>query len=475
MTPRAWRWAALAVAVSSTAAAQTAPWTLPRVLDRIDRAHPLLSAAERERAIADAELLAAEGAFDPTWRTRAGATPFGYYQPVTVDSTVTLPTTAHGLSLFAGYRLGVGTYTGFPTYDGRETNALGELRAGVSLPLWRNGSIDRARATIARAEVGRDVASLGVAQQRLELRRAGTVRYWEWVAAGRRLDVARSLLALATERDEALAARVSRGDLPAYERADNQRAVAQREGLAVAARRALEQSAIELSLFLRDDGGRAVVPGDDALPAALPEPAALDVACAARAEREAPRRRPETARLEALRTQQDIERRWADNQRRPAVDLSVAASQDLGAGPDNRRDAVLDVALTVEVPVRNRVATGRERAAREGMARAEDQLRFARDRVEADVRDARSALEAARQRVDVARREHELAQSIAQAERQRFAQGEGTLLFVNLREQASAEAALRVIDALAEYHRARAAWHYATATDARAPGDGCLP
>ncbi len=445
----------------SLASAQSLP--LDAVLRSVEAHFPLIAAADRDRDAADAELLAAEGAFDPQWRTRAAGAPVGYYNPLTLDTQVTQPTRLWGAQLFAGYRFGQGlSYTGIPIYDGKiETNDYGEVRAGLTVPLLRNGPIDRARANIQRAEHGRTAAEMGARQQRLEASRAATLRYWEWVAAGRRLEVARALLTLASERDAGLAERVARGDLPEFERADNRRAIVQREGAVVSARRAVEQAAIELSLYLRDDRGEPRLPTDTELPPALTEPSALDVECVDRASRDASARRPEPRRFEAQRERERVERTWAENQRLPAIDVSVAASQDLGPGPQSRDGVVLEAGVVVDIPILNRTATGRERAASAAMERAEAQRRFAVERVNADVRDALSALEAARQRVDVARREVAIAHDLAARERERFGLGDGTLLVLNLRETAAAEAGLREVDALLDWRRAAAAWHFA--------------
>lgn len=468
---------ALALALAcGTALAQPAPEPTPAteatslalsaVLASVERHHPLIRAADRDRDAADGELLAAEGSFDPQWRTRVSGAPVGYYNPLVADTSITQPTTLWGTQLFAGWRYGQGlSYTGIPGYDGKlETNDYGELRAGLSVPLWRNGPIDRARANVRRAEQGRVAAAMSAEQQRLELGRVAVQRYWEWVAAGRRLSIARELLTLATDRDAGLGERVARGDVPAFERTDNTRAIVQREGAVVTARRLLEQAAVELSLYVRDGGGVVRVPATEELPSALPEPAALDAACMARDAREAASRRPEPRRFEALRERERIEREWADNQRRPAIDVTVAASHDLGPGPQSRQGPVLEAGVVLDIPLLNRAATGRERAAAAAMARAEEQRRLAVDRVTADVRDAVSALDAARQRVDVARRELAVARELAALERQRFALGDGTLLVVNLREQAAAEAAIREVDALLDWQRAAAAYRYATAT-----------
>ncbi len=302
---------------------------------RAQRAYPSLRAAGRDREAAAGERLAAEGGFDPQWRTRFSSSPIGYYQPLTVDSALVQPTQLWGASFFAGYRLGQPlSYTGFAVYDGKaETTAIGELRLGFTLPLWRNRGIDRARASLRRAEIGQEIADLSVLQQQLETARTATLRYWEWVAAGRRLAVQQSLLDLAQARDEGLGQRVARGDIPPFERTDNRRAIVQREGAVVAARRALEQATIELALYLRDAEGRATLAEVARLPPGLPDPPALDAACLRQAEALASRLRPEARRFERQRDREEVERAWADNQRMPAIDLVVAASQDLGPGP----------------------------------------------------------------------------------------------------------------------------------------------
>lgn len=478
---RAARWALGALLVASEAMAQSpaptasatqpdeapgarTPLTLRAVLDAVRAQFPLLRAAERDREAAAGERLAAEGGFDPQWRTRFSSSPIGYYQPLTVDSALVQPTQLWGASFFAGYRLGQPlSYTGFAVYDGKaETTAIGELRLGFTLPLWRNRGIDRARASLRRAEIGQEIADLSVLQQQLETARTATLRYWEWVAAGRRLAVQQSLLDLAQARDEGLGQRVARGDIPPFERTDNRRAIVQREGAVVAARRALEQATIELALYLRDAEGRATLAEVARLPPGLPDPPALDGACLRQAEALAARLRPEARRFERQRDREEVERAWADNQRMPAIDLVVAASQDLGRGPQRLTDPVLEAGVLVDIPLRNRTATGRMQVASAAMARADEQARFARDRIAADVRDAASALEAARQRVEIARQELTLATQLAAQERERFQLGEGTLLFVNLREQAATEAEIRVVDALLDGQRALAAWRFAT-------------
>jgi outer membrane protein, heavy metal efflux system len=431
------------------------------VLRSAVQSHPWLVAAAQERPLAEGDLQSAEGAFDLTWRTRASVMPLGYYQNGHIDTVVERPTPLWGASVFAGYRMSRGA---FPEYDGKlETNPYGEVRAGAMVPIWRNGPIDRRRASIERAEIGLSLADLAVAQQRIEVVRLAMSRYWDWVAAGRRLAIARMLLGVAVARDQGLAERVARGDIPDMERTDNRRAILQREQQVVSAERSLQQAALELSLFLRRADGAPVVPEPGRLPPGFPEPSAAAPA----AEREiqgALSRRPELGRVERQREQARVERAWAENQLTPAIDVQVVGSKDLGDGGKTRKPFELSASVLVDIPIDVDLATGRVKAAGAQLDRLSAQRRFAIDRIQTDVRDAVSAIEAALQRVRIARGELDLARVLERGEREKLDLGDSSLLIVNLREQSTMDAALREIDALADYHKSRAAFEAATAS-----------
>ena len=454
------RWVTLLVLALSClhaaeARADGAELALDEVTAAAERSYPLLKAAEQERAIAAADLLSAEGGFDASWKTKAAIVPIGYYEQTRIDSQLERPTALWGITPFVGYKLGSGR---FAIYDQRlETLEYGEARVGVNAPLWRNGPIDRRRATLARAEIGTEVAQLSVAEQRIQVRRAAAQRYWGWVAAGRKVDVAQRLMRNVELRDEAVAARVERGDLPAIDRADNARAVEQRRAQVAQAERGLEQAAIELALFLRDADGRATPPPRSRLPRALPElgPTAtrsgsddLSVALAAR---------PEARRIALQLRQNTIEMRFNRNQLAPGLDLQLVGTQDFGADIPRRPDLskpVFEVSLLLDIPIQTRVVRGRLDAATALASRLQYQASFAKDRIEADVRDAQSAILRAAERVEAARREVRLAEQLEEAERTRYAQGDSQLLIVNLREQQTAEAELRAIDARLDHQRA---------------------
>lgn len=427
---------------------------LDDVLAQVERSFPLLKAAELERAVAAGDLLSAEGGADVSWKTRGTATPVGYYDSIRVESFLEKPTPFRGVSVFGGWKLGQGH---FAVYDGRlETLEYGEVRAGVNVPLWRNDPIDRRRANLARAELGRDIAALSVGEQRIQFRRAAAHRYWSWVAAGRRLFIAKDLLRNVEGRDAGLGARVGQGDLPPIERTDNARAVEQRKAQVAAADRGLEQAAIELALFLRDGEGKPSAPPPERLPKNFPEPAPEGLAPSDNDLSFALVARPEAKRFQLQLRQNQTELAWARNQMAPGIDFQLAGSQDFGrslaARPDLSRP-VLEVSLLLDIPLQTNVMRGRADAASAMVSRIAHQQAYARDRIEADVLDARSGIRGARARIDAARQEVRLALELESAERTRFGQGDSHLLMVNIREQQTAEAELREVDAFLDHQR----------------------
>ncbi len=442
--------------------------TLGEVVRTVEQRFPLIVAAQQERLAAEGERLAASGGFDPSWRTMGVAVPWGGYPSARVDTVVEQPLPFWGSSVFAGYRLGRGDW---PVYDGKlETNQYGEVRAGARINLLRDGPIDRRRAGIQKSEIGVDVASRGLDLQKIDAVRLASFRYWDWVGTGKKLGIAQTWLDLAKARDVGLARRVESGDLAEMERQDNQRTILQRTASAVGAQRSLEQAAIELSMYLRADGGNAILPSASQLPAEIADPAPFDVARIAEGERIALGRRPDLARLDLQRQQAEVDQRLADNQRRPAIDVVIIGMKDFGPGDPKQDKPSVEAGVMIDIPLLNRTATGNERAASARVARIDAQARLLRDRIVADVRDAASAVMAAELRVNATKAEVDLAVKLAAQEVQRLELGEGTVLLVNLREQAAQDAAVRYVDARVDWHKAMAAYRAAIASPSATGG-----
>jgi outer membrane protein TolC len=444
------------------ALAQGAELDLQKVLSSAEQLAPPLLAARQELAAAEATRLESEGAFDPSWRTRASTVPLGYYQTGRIDTVIQQPTDLAGLSGFAGWRLGAGS---FAIYDGKAATAeWGELRAGLALPLLRDRAVDKRRADRAVGQMEPEGAQAALANARLELRRTAALRYWAWVEAGQQLSIAQKLLDMAQQRDAGLAERVKRGDLAELERFDHRRAVLARQAQVVSARQRLQSAALELSLYIRDVKGEPLVPDPGQLPAQLPGAAHLPEAVSEAVQR-AQERRPDVQRLAVQQRQLQVQAELADNARLPAVDLQAAVSRDLGSGVASLAPLEFELAVMIDVPVIGRVPAAKVQSARARLARLQAQAQWLRERVAVEVGQVQAEFAAALQRVSLAEQELVQARALADGERKAFALGNSTALVLNLREQAEAEAELRRVVALLDSQRAWAAWQAVTAAE----------
>jgi cobalt-zinc-cadmium efflux system outer membrane protein len=438
------------------------PLTIDRVEESARRSFPAILAAQADLAAARGEKLAADGGFDPIFTGRAWVDALGYYKDTHFDTMIEQGTPLWGASVFAGYRIGRGS---FPDYSlGLATNDYGEVRGGLNVPLVRNGPTDRRRTQIERANLGVDASKAQQQQTQLDVVRAASLRYIFWVGAGLRRTVAAQMFALANDRNAQLKARVDAGDLPEIERIDNERTIAQRQAALIQADRVVQQSAFELSLYLRDADGAPRVPTLDELPSALEPPPDEREAAPVLVDR-ALASRPDLKRSEFQLSQTRVERDLQKNQLLPSIDLRLTVSQDLGPGSSTRAPFELTVGLVFDIPLAFRAQRGRVQAAEASLQRADFMLGLQRDRVAAEVKDAHSAELAAVERLRAAKREAELALELARLERTRFEHGESTILIVNLRETASLEAQARAIDATVDAHRARIDLTAVTARD----------
>jgi outer membrane protein TolC len=424
-----------------------APLTLDEVLTSAQRAFPSVLAVKQRLLAAEGEYQTAEGAFDTVLKVQNKWSVNGLYQNRNNDISIEQPTSLGGTTFFGGWRRGIGDY---PVYEGKSSTATeGEARLGINIPLWRNREIDRRRAGLKQAELGQLISGHEYDQVILEIRRLAAHRYWDWVLAGQRLQIAKRLLNIAEQRDAAIRKRVTTGDIPKFEALDNQRAIIERRERLVVAQRMLEQSAIQLSLYWRDAEGQPRMPVTEQLPPSFPDHEPTVTLNYPKALQTAQAQRPELRRFEKQIRQTQTELDLQRNQLAPDVDLSVSGAQDYGNDKNkekpNRNE--LYVGVNVNFPLQRRVAGGRAQVAAANLQRLKTEYALQEDRVAAEVKDALSALSAARQRRTLTLQQQTAAQQLEEGERTRFELGDSTLLFVNLREIANGDAALMAADA----------------------------
>lgn len=451
-----------------------APLELEEVLRSVDAFYPLLLAAEAERGAVAGRLDSARGSFDTRLTAEGDLRPAGFYESYSGGATLEQPTRLWGTRFFAGYRIGRGDYAAYE--GGRQTDDSGEVRGGFEIPLLRGGAIDEPRARLQQADLDLRRIDPEIQLQRIEFRRQASLAYWGWLASQRGVGVEARLLEVAEARQGQIEGRVSRGALPRIDLTDNERLIVDRQIRLRGAERDAQQAAIDLSLFLRDDAGDPIIVDSERMPAEFPTE---DEPSRERLARDVERAGSDHPLLKALDLEverAEVELELARNDRLPAVDFLLEGSRDTGSSDPGissegtissapRGDTEVRALVRFELPIQRREADGRAQAVRAKLRRLENHLRFAGDRIVADIRRAMEGLEAAFVQTQAARRNLELAQQLRRAEERKLMLGTSNLIDVNIREIQAAEAARALIEAQAEYFRALAVYRAAVAVE----------
>jgi cobalt-zinc-cadmium efflux system outer membrane protein len=443
--------------------------TLTQVLNSVDAHFPLVIGAMQDREKAKGDLLAARGGFDPVLRSSYQTTPSGEYVNRAFDFSVEQPTALWGARFFAGYRNGQGK---FGPYDEKLlTTQQGEVRGGLEIPLLRGGPIDERRARIGSNEQALENATQSLDAQKLDSKRLASYRYYEWISAGEKLKIADELLKLALDRDDAMKHRVLRGDAAKVEQVDNLRSVNQREAGRIAAKRSFDKASLDLSLFYRGAQGAPLLANFEQLPTkgfevpSAPEAAQKEDLIGQKEKEWVSQnipKHPETLRLQAQIGQNEVDQSLAKNSIFPKLDAEFAVAQDLGTSSSSKTILEYKAALKLEFPLLLRTGRGRSEATLAQGLKLDAQLNLTRNRLEIAIQDASQAIRAALRRITLTQSEVTLAAKVEEAERVRFKQGDSNILTVNLREQTTADARSRSIDALADFYRAKADLEAAT-------------
>jgi outer membrane protein TolC len=447
------------------------PLSLEELHSMIDRTHPLLRGAGAEKTIARGKMLKALGAFDPTLvneteleRFIRSSDPSQGTQTVGYNDTLIEALHPWGFRGAAGIRQGIGDarIPDLSFGDGNQQAVLGGF-----LPLLRGLMINPERAELQRSELAGPRAEIKIAQTRQDLFLAAAHQFWEWVAAVKLLDVQERALVVAEDRYKQVEERAKAGASAAIDVTEAGQEVHRRRGVAIAARRMVEQEQFKLSMFLWEKGSPATPPRDRVpeFPAEGRAPTLEEVTAH---KLEAMKERPEVKELEVEARINNIDLALAKNNLLPSLDLEAAPARApekfvLGLG--------YRFAVELKFPLPQRRGRGEVLQAQGQAERLVMAQQFRENQVAVDVDNALSAIERAKERIEEAVQALRLVEIVEEGERYRFSVGMSSVLFVNLRERNTIDSEYQVIRAKAEYYKALALYQWAIGAWAKSPSE----
>jgi outer membrane protein TolC len=456
----------LFLACFSSSLAQTPDsLTLGQFLRRVLAANPLAESALLEQAIAQAELQSALGGFDPMLRANYDFKEEASKEKFSkIDADVEVPLNAlFGPKVKAGFVRGIG-----PSVSSESVTPLGGyLDVGLAVPLWQGVQTDRRRTALEKANLRPLLAN---AVQQLELNalvRSAALQYWSWTEAFEQLAIAQAVLDISVSRVNFIATRARRGEVAPLDSIEALQEVERRRGDAFRSQRAFEQAGIDLAVFLWAGTGadfrRGLAKSQELSehPSAMPALPVVEQAQIAAERTNALTLRPEMQRIEYNRQNTTLDLNLARESQKPFIETKVDWLYPVSGGAGTSLDN-FKIGANFSMPLLFRTANAQVDLLSIAIDRVELQRAQTGRLVQADVDNAVNALQRAQDRVRAAEREVYFATLMEEGERKRFTAGEATLLVVNLRERAAAEARTRLVTARADYLRAYTQYYWAT-------------
>ena len=412
--------------------------------------YPEILARLADQAAAAGRADAAQGAFDLFLESEAEGWLTGFYQGTSVANVgVKRRFRDRGGSIYGGYRLAEGL---FPVYDDVNfTNNLGELKVGAVFALMRDRAIDSDRFAVSDLALAEKQAAIEILLTEVGIQRAALVGYWNWIASGEVVDVFRSLLKRAEDRQDALTRQFEQGAVAEIMLLENQRVVTNRQAQLARARQDFAIASNDLSLFWRDAAGGTLVPKPSQRPVSQPLSAdhfslAIDTLDMASIGRE--RFDLQLLALGVERAQNRIS--LAENNLRPQLDLNVELSRDFGAiaeGGASRDSTDFVAGVEFSVPLERTRARGVQSAARAELRAQQIRRRLATEEVELELRNVLARLSASYRLYLLAQDEVDLSRQMTEAEQQLFENGASDLFRIIFREEDEGRAQIDYISA----------------------------
>lgn len=250
-------------AVPALAQDTTNALSATRFIEQVRTYHPVARQANLLTEMAEANLLAARGAFDPVAELTNNAKSLdgtNYYR--NTNPELRLPT-AFGVELKTGFERNEGVYLNPERTKGVATYM------GLEIPVLNGLLIDKRRAALQQAKI----ISTRSEQERLaaynNLLFDAYTTYWQWAGAHQLLEVYREFEQISAERLALVKLLFENGDRPMADTVEAHSQLLNYRLLATAALQERNRQAIELSGYLWSEAGNPMLLPENAIPDSL--------------------------------------------------------------------------------------------------------------------------------------------------------------------------------------------------------------
>ena len=414
------------------------------VEERIIQLHPQKKLADANFEIARGERFSRLSVYDPKLTGAWTRIPISAFPNYRLETKIEQLTPIYGLKVFGSYAKADGL---FASYDTKlMTGNDGELNLGFELPILRGGWTDEARTKLEVSEKKVEEAQANRSDELTELLLQAKIAYWDWFFARSKMEVTRTLLGFAKERDHGLERRSQMGDIAAIERKDNARIILNRKSKLNTIEQEWVDKTQKFSLYWRDSNGNPIAPSESEMPSTVSDPIIPQYELN-ELQQMVLEKQPEIKALKIKIEQARANVKLSENSILPALNLKLEKTRELGdLNPLIKAQDEIRAGLFLEISLPMRKSRGEIIQNTNQVVALQEKLRFTEDKLKAKVISSWQRLQLLKNNLDNAIAESKVAKEVATGEQKRFLIGQSNIISVNLREEASAEAQLRAVE-----------------------------
>lgn len=434
------------------------------VIDSAQKHYPKILSYYEKVAVAEGGVLENHSFFDIRLKSNYSDKSRGFYDGKLFDSFIEKQNSFLNSKVYGGYRRSNGD---FPAYEGgSNTNSKGEYYGGVKFSLLRDATTSKPLLDLALSKIDLEASKIQLENMRMEIKRDAVKSYFRFVADGYIYKIHQELYDLAKARQQQLEVRFKKGDIAQITLVENRRNVLARKNALLEAKRNFENSALYLSLFLRDENSNPIIADfahlekimlDDFFVkkyAQMQNHIESDIAYAL--ENRAEMRLVKLDRNAELKNLE-----YGKNTLKPKLDADFSASKDVGEGPQSRSQTVNVAKVNFEFPLQQSEGKGKVVQSQSKLSAIKYEEKLLREKIAVEIRQINNSLKNLTEIYKNLKEEIELCQKLEDSEHERLRLGDSNFFLINMREIETANAKINQMkifekfqDAAADYEMA---------------------
>lgn len=406
------------------------------IVESATKFYPQILSSYEQVSAAKGSYLASQGFFDVKLNQEIYNKSRGFYDGKTYDVNVEKELGFMGSRIYGGYRK---SYGSFGMYDGdKVTNSEGEYRIGGKVSLLKDRGIDGARLGVLLARLGVDESKIQLDLIIKTIQRDATKSFWGWVFAGEVYKIYKNLYEFSLDRQKQLEERMRKGDVAKIIVEENKKNILRRKNDLIQAKQSFDNSAINLSLYFRDENGLPKIVVETDLPK-IEDRILYHKFDQKKDVEEALERRPEIKIIQIRQNENKLQSKYADNLLKPKLDVEFEASKDSGSGgiiAKNQTENV--VGIKFSTPFQFREGKGRVAEYDSKMRAISFEKQLLKEQISNEIATIIVNINSFAEIHDNLVQETKLAEVLEISERERFKHGASNFFLVNMREQDTA-------------------------------------